>query len=321
MGCRRGGQCLLTALCLWGLCPSPIQSEEKLKGTVGMVITFPTPVLKDGSLQYKGIGSIARVFSGQSRTDYVERFKGRVTWDNSTGLFSITHLDMSDTGEYTVEINEGNNQLKHFPLTVYDRVSKPQVNNSQTRTESDMQTCTLLCSVANGIEVTLSWYREGEEKPLNHSSSPDLSTPLTLPLETEGLFHSYSCVATNPVSNETVRATAGQYCQNTAAHDTSRRYNIVYAVVFSTAGVLLVIGLITYLRRRRHRHREGPPSSLGSTVTEPLYTEVSHRHRNTERLTQGSQQQDLSELVPSGHPDTPLTTVYDEIRPREQGEC
>jgi hypothetical protein len=78
-----------------------------------------------------------------------------------------------------------------FVFFLPDSVSKPQV------TECDSSSCSVVCSVDNEKEVTLTLYR-GEEI-LNQTSSPDLTTDLSLHLEVEG-----SCVASNPVSNETV---------------------------------------------------------------------------------------------------------------------
>ncbi|KAJ8358510.1 hypothetical protein AAFF_G00433690 [Aldrovandia affinis] len=71
-------------------------------------------------------------------------------------------------------------------------------------------TCSVLCSVQNGREVTLSWEREGET--LNHTSSPDLSTLLSLSLEIEYNSAPYSCVMNNPVSNQTVTVKPEEYC-------------------------------------------------------------------------------------------------------------
>ncbi|XP_066574682.1 titin isoform X2 [Amia ocellicauda] len=191
------------------LCPSLVQSERQLKATVGETVSFPAQVTTQGFLKYRGTETMAAVINGQLMP--VERFKGKVTWNSSTGHFHITQLNTQDSGEYGVQNTEGNvSDTTVFQLTVYNRVSKPQVFR---RTQVSLL-CSFLCSVSNGREVTLSWYREGEEKPLNHSSSPDLNTALILPLETEGLSHSYSCVATNPVSTERVTVNTEEHCFN-----------------------------------------------------------------------------------------------------------
>ncbi|XP_066573933.1 Fc receptor-like protein 3 [Amia ocellicauda] len=203
-------------LCLACFCapgPAAAQSAQRqLKGTVGESVTFPARVAERGFLSYGNSGNIASVAPGKGVSVFGAQFRGRVHWDSRTGHFQITDLSTQDSGEYGVQDIGGDGPVTTiFQLTVYNHVSKPQVSSD---TQASAGSCTLLCSVSNGREVTLSWYREGEEKPLNHSSSPDLNTPLTLPLETEGLSHSYSCVATNPVSTERVPVNTEEHCFN-----------------------------------------------------------------------------------------------------------
>ncbi|XP_069047430.1 CD48 antigen-like [Lepisosteus oculatus] len=170
-----------------------------MRGVVGESVVFKAPVLQQGFLRYGTYDDIARVFQGSIKMYNVKTFKGRVIWDNQTGLFQLTNLTLNDQGNYTVENIDGMKTVTVFHLTVYTRVPKPEVRVSQSLPTVEIH-CSLLCSVSNGREVTLSWQREGGT--LSHTSNPDLNTTLTLPLETEGLSHSYSCVASNPVSTE-----------------------------------------------------------------------------------------------------------------------
>ncbi|MBN3311764.1 SLAF5 protein, partial [Atractosteus spatula] len=189
---------------------SSAQSEGKqLVRAAGQSVTFEAAVLQRGFLSH-GSDGIAVVIDGKGTTEFVKRFKGRVSWDSQTGLFKITDLNTQDSGNYKVQSNDGQKTVTvNFLLKVYNRVSRPQVSTVSQGSES----CSLLCSVSNGREVTLSWQREGEI--LSHTSNPDLNTPLTLPLETDGLSHSYSCVASNPASNESVSV---QNCKETGQH-------------------------------------------------------------------------------------------------------
>ncbi|XP_069047450.1 T-lymphocyte surface antigen Ly-9-like [Lepisosteus oculatus] len=181
--------------------------QREVKGIVGESVTFPSVQvsqfidLKQGDSAT--VRTVAEVFNG-TITNTQPDFKDRVTWDNQCGFFQIWDLRTNDSGVYTVQSLD-TQKNSTFNLTVFNRVSKPQVSRVSQGSES----CSLLCSVSNGREVTLSWQREG--KTLNHTSNPDLNTPLTLPLET-GLSHSYSCVASNPVSNETVPVTPEEHC-------------------------------------------------------------------------------------------------------------
>uniref|UniRef100_W5MN73 Ig-like domain-containing protein n=1 Tax=Lepisosteus oculatus TaxID=7918 RepID=W5MN73_LEPOC len=175
---------------------------ETMRGVVGESVVFKAPVLQQGFLRYGTYDDIARVFQGSIKMYNVKTFKGRVIWDNQTGLFQLTNLTLNDQGNYTVENIDGMKTVTVFHLIVLSstaRVPKPEVRVSQSLPTVEIH-CSLLCSVSNGREVTLSWQREGGT--LSHTSNPDLNTTLTLPLETEGLSHSYSCVASNPVSTE-----------------------------------------------------------------------------------------------------------------------
>ncbi|KAG7458487.1 hypothetical protein MATL_G00220750 [Megalops atlanticus] len=165
---------LLGILCFYGVCVfSAISEVRKLNGTVGETVSFPAAVKTFGYL-IKNNG-----------TDYKNTEpKDRVQWDNSTGFFSITDLKMEDSGEYKVQNNDNNKKKVEtiYQLTVYNPVSTPQVSSRNKM----KPTCSVLCSVENGREVTLSWQREGET--LSHTSSPDLNTNLSLPLEIEDLL-------------------------------------------------------------------------------------------------------------------------------------
>ncbi|KAM9528533.1 uncharacterized protein ACWYII_041199 isoform 3-T5 [Salvelinus alpinus] len=182
------------------LCASQqtVKSEtQQVKGIVGRSLSFPERVFKTGYLRY-GEDTTANVINGQSHIDSEERFKNRIHWDNVTGLFSLSDLQIEDAGVYSVENKDGEKRIPKFNLTLYYVVSKPQV------TECDNSSCSVVCSVDNEKEVTLTLY--GGEEILNQTSSPDLTTDLSLRLEVEGknYYSTYSCVAANPVSKETV---------------------------------------------------------------------------------------------------------------------
>ncbi|XP_069047486.1 SLAM family member 5-like isoform X2 [Lepisosteus oculatus] len=247
---RRVSVTLLLILWSAGMDPSSAQSEGKqLVRAVGQSVTFEAAVLQRGFLKHESVG-IAAVIDGKGTTDFVQRFKGRVSWDSQTGLFKITDLNTQDSGNYNIQNNDGQETVKEiFFLKVYSKVSKPQVSTVSQVSES----CSLLCSVSNGREVTLSWQRDGTI--LDHTSNPDLNTPLTLPLETEGLSHSYSCVASNPVSNETVSI---QNCKETVS--TEPTVPIVLGVL--SVIVVVVSAALCYWKHLRDKNKEGPHSDV-----------------------------------------------------------
>ncbi|XP_035274277.1 titin-like isoform X1 [Anguilla anguilla] len=193
--------CLLftTAVSVFG------QSVE-LHGILGQSVKFPAAVKKVGSLMHSGV-TIGDVTNGKFTTPPNERFNGRLHWDSSTGLFSLSGLKMEDIGEYKVQ-NTDQNINTVFQLNVYKDnvpVSKPHI----TITHNEYP-CTIVCTVERGTGVILSWYREGEKR---YGSSDSLDAPyLKLPqtVETHGI---YICEARNSVSNETSDPlTVGAHC-------------------------------------------------------------------------------------------------------------
>nr|XP_015209511.1 PREDICTED: uncharacterized protein LOC107078202 [Lepisosteus oculatus] len=180
------------------LCSSQ-SPEQHVKGTLGQNFLFQTSVSGSGNL-IRGVSTLAKVTGGVL---VFSDNSGRVSWDKQTGFFQIKDLKTSDGDIYTVEIPNG--QSAKYILVVYHPVSLPQV-----RVISRGGTCFLECSVKNGREVTLLLKSSG--KTLIHTVDPDLNTRLILHRVTEGLSHSYSCVASNPVSNESVPVQPDQFC-------------------------------------------------------------------------------------------------------------
>ncbi|XP_045062261.1 uncharacterized protein LOC121558433 isoform X3 [Coregonus clupeaformis] len=225
----------------------------QVKGIVGKFLSFPVRVLKSGNLLYGDLGNIAQVYPvKQSNTNLVNRFKYRIHWNDVTGFFTLTDLQIEDSGVYTVENADEEKTTHTFQLTVYHVLSKPQV------TVHDNNSCTMVCSMENGRDVTLSWYRGGEI--LNQSSSPDLNITLSLPLKVdEQNRDSYRCEAANPVSKET--AVVPNSCiesdhSKVADGDERTRSCLIIAVICVLFASGLV-GLAIYLKKGRNGHSQG----------------------------------------------------------------
>ncbi|XP_045062258.1 SLAM family member 5-like [Coregonus clupeaformis] len=235
------------------LCASQqtVQSAtQQVKGILGQSLTFPERVFKNGYLRY-GEDTNACVLNGQSQIDPEERFKNRLHWDNVTGLFRLSDVQIEDAGVYSVENKDGGKRTLKFNLTLYSVVSKPQV------TECDNSSCSVVCSVDNEKEVTLTLYL-GEEK-LNQTSSRDLTTNLRLEVEGKDYNSAYSCVAANPVSNKT--ALVPKCCSEDGHHkqtdsDEMTRGMLIIAVICVLV-VLGLVGLAIYLKKRGNEHSQG----------------------------------------------------------------
>ncbi|KAG5849613.1 hypothetical protein ANANG_G00112800 [Anguilla anguilla] len=147
-------------LCTFLLCITAygvFSESRELHGIVGKSIEFTYAVKPSGGLIYSG-EAIGDVTSGSFKTSHIEKYKGRVHWDSSTGYFSLSELRLNDSGVYNVQ-NDGQKSVS-FSLTVWIPVSNTHV--SITHNEYP---CTVECTAERGTEATLSWYREGQKKP------------------------------------------------------------------------------------------------------------------------------------------------------------
>uniref|UniRef100_A0A3B3SYQ7 SLAM family member 9-like n=1 Tax=Paramormyrops kingsleyae TaxID=1676925 RepID=A0A3B3SYQ7_9TELE len=219
---RFGAGCLLTLLMIPGL----LGQEGKtvaITERLGNSVTLHTGVtgLQNDSVIVWTFGTssppptIAKSVYGRIETNISERFRERLQLDPQTGSLSITNISTSDAGIYQLHIINGQILKREFTLEIYYPVNRPHITSLQASRRSSVHLsasgrCWVLCFVENGRDVTLSWYR-GTER-LNQTSSPDLSTSLSLRLEIWEDSPVYSCVATNPVSKEAAEGNIKQLC-------------------------------------------------------------------------------------------------------------
>ncbi|XP_058863145.1 SLAM family member 5-like [Acipenser ruthenus] len=198
-------------VCLGVFCLSAVWSQDlqQVTGIVGESITFEIPnLLTNPEINWRfspisasiNANLTVRINNRKIETVYEERFKTRLQLVNNTDSLRINNLHEADSGFYQVEDFGTNRFLKKFQLTVYKPVPKPHVKKMDGNVELGNRTCTLLCSVGGPSGVTVSWMRDG--KSLN-------TTQLKL---TQGCNVTYTCVASNPASNQTVTVTPSDYC-------------------------------------------------------------------------------------------------------------
>ncbi|KAG7458502.1 hypothetical protein MATL_G00220860 [Megalops atlanticus] len=200
-----------------------------------------------------------------------------LSWQREGETLSHTRIpDLNTNLSLPLEIEEYNstyscvaaNPVSNKTVTVrpeefcFDPVSTPQVSSRNKM----KPTCSVLCSVENGREVTLSWQREGET--LNHTSSPDLNTNLSLPLEIEEYSSTYSCVAANPVSEKRSFLTISELCREEDTHPASS-IPLIAGIAAAVSLIIPVLGTVIYLKRKNTTGNGGRGSVISAITDRP----------------------------------------------------
>ncbi|XP_016414795.1 SLAM family member 5-like [Sinocyclocheilus rhinocerous] len=197
-----------------------VESVKSVSVTEGESVSLNsdlTEIQRDDEITWKFENiMIAKIYGKDNKSRFYEdsadgRFRGRLKLDHQTGSLSITNTRTTDSGVYKVTSKSSGTPLNIFNLTVYANLPVPDIIRNCSSSSPSQQNCSLLCSVVNVSNVTLSWYKGNSL--LSSISVSDLSISLSLPLEVEYQEkNTYSCVLNNPISNQTQHLNISELC-------------------------------------------------------------------------------------------------------------
>ncbi|XP_078294519.1 cell adhesion molecule CEACAM21-like isoform X2 [Panthera onca] len=229
---------------------------------------------------------------------------GRETlYHNGSLLFQ--NINLEDTGYYTVRILKRNFQIEIVTrrLRVYQAVSQPSINISNTTATEHKDSVVLTCST-NNTGVSIWWFFNNQSLKLTERMklSPDNST-LTISPVRVGHAGNYQCEVSNPVSSsksDPVRL-AVSYGRSPTGLPVGTSVGIAIGVLVGGALVAALGYLLVRVKTGRasgqRNHREmghpactpghGPvssstsPNALPSPGTAiPIYQDLQHPDRN-----------------------------------------
>ncbi|XP_075870694.1 uncharacterized protein LOC142880622 isoform X2 [Nelusetta ayraudi] len=222
----RKGVIAVYKLTVFVIISSNAEKEKNLTGIEGGSITFPKPVLQRGYLA-NGRRVIASVTERKAKIPR-DPWKDKVHWNNTTGIFTITELQTSDSGIYAVDVMKGD--AAFYKLTVFEPILILPVVRVNVTTES----CTLLCAVEKPAGTTLWWSKD--RKKVKQSSS-SLSLPLTI--NTQEFNSSYKCEAATPAEVKSLEVIVTELCsegKNSEDENTDQTNGTTFTTSNTTSG-------------------------------------------------------------------------------------
>nr|XP_055072801.1 uncharacterized protein LOC129452797 [Misgurnus anguillicaudatus] len=200
-----------------------------------------------------------------------ERFRDRLQVNNQTGDLTITNITTQHTGLYNITIRGKQKTSYRFNVTVYAHLPVPVIT---TQNSSQCSNCSLLCSVLNVRDVSLSWYKGNSL--LSIISVSDLNIRLSLSLEVEYQdTNTYRCVLNNTITNQTQHLNITHLCQ------TCPGLTFIHIVVICcvAVGCLMIVTLVLIVCiYRKHRNTQQQVQSGEEEIT---YAETTFHKRQT----------------------------------------
>ncbi|KAM9450181.1 CD48 antigen-like [Clarias gariepinus] len=221
----------------------------------------------------------SQVFEGRNVTQISERFKKRLQLDRISGALTIRNISRNHSGVYLLHVINGGLSSRTFSVSVYAPVSTPVIRNQRERQSvSPTEVCFPLCTVENGEDVTLSWYRGTERLDITNNTDLSVNLSLTLQIHNQDInTNTYTCVSANPVSNKTTSLSITQLCDHHPV-EAERSYTLLPVLISAGVFLLLIISIPVCVQLQRGNNK------FLHKLEELTYTEVMFTAHRAERV-------------------------------------
>ncbi|XP_043425028.1 SLAM family member 5-like isoform X2 [Prionailurus bengalensis] len=251
--------------------------------------------------------------------NFQDKFEKRVHVLNTTTL-RIDNLTLEDSGQYwaRVSLTGGRETIRYFHLTVYEPVPRPQILAKTPSVTPDWCNVTLECHAPGTREdVNVSWENKGLPRELEQRGVPGPAPnpwTLALKLPLSQPSPSITCVVSNPGDRKTATRDLGEVCAHGPLGQAGAGF--LRDILGALGITFLILGAGLYLRCSRGKKQSLEPGRGSQEEHRDhddgiQYAELSQQ-TSRESRDQGSGEPHLEQ-------ETPLTTVYSEVRHPGQG--
>uniref|UniRef100_A0A8C8VPL5 Ig-like domain-containing protein n=1 Tax=Pelusios castaneus TaxID=367368 RepID=A0A8C8VPL5_9SAUR len=200
--------------------------SHQVNGILGGSVLFsvdPSPATMVKKIEWSfSAGTAEKIqvaeFNGQKweRPDPTDRFKQRLEIYNTS--LRIQALELNDSGTYEARITRVpiTQEDWTFSLTVYEPVPEPKIRSVSLSSTSEGCNVTLQCEVSGRENMTVSWRRGNPPQDRSYSEQYQLAPggrPLSLSLQPSSPDSTFTCTASNPVSQRSVSFDLQSVCQ------------------------------------------------------------------------------------------------------------